>query len=109
MLWIEPGLYVRIEQLQGPRAPMPHPLENGFNTHTAYRLLGLSNPSETADAYAILSNDADQMWFICTRHLRILGPLPANTAMRVALADVGVSPAATAAMAGGTVHAVQTG
>lgn len=109
MLWIEPGLYVRIEQLQGPRAPLPRPLENGFNPHTAYRLLGLSNPSETADAYAILSNDEDQMWFICTRHLRIVGPLPVSSGVRVALADTDAGTPAAAAVDAGRVHAVQAG
>lgn len=73
MMWMEPGLYVRIQQLDGSRAPQPQPLDSGFSTATGYRVLGMHTPSETADAYVVLSNDRDEMWFICTRHLRVLG------------------------------------
>lgn len=68
MLWLETGVYVRVEELAG--GPPPHPLKSGFNTDTAYRALGCFNPSETSDAYFILSNDRDEIWFICNRHLR---------------------------------------
>lgn len=71
MLTLEPGLYLRVVQL--PNGPKPLPLESGFNTKTAYRALGLFNPSETSDAYFIFSNDRDEIWFICNRHLRAVG------------------------------------
>lgn len=32
-------------------------------------------PSETSDAYFILSNDRDEVWFICNRHLRTVAAL----------------------------------
>ncbi|NIG16324.1 hypothetical protein [Pantoea sp. Cy-640] len=68
MLWMEQGLYLRVEELPG--GPRPLPLLSGFSLTTAYRALGCFNPSETSDAYFILSNDRDEVWFICNRHLR---------------------------------------
>ena len=68
MLWLEKGVYVRVEELVD--GPLPLPLKSGFNIDTAYRALGCFNPSETSDAYFILSNDRDEIWFICNRHLR---------------------------------------
>ncbi|MBZ9750628.1 hypothetical protein GO986_00530 [Deinococcus sp. HMF7620] len=73
MLAFHPHLFVRIVELDGPRAPMPKPLSSGFNPHRAYRVLGVYNPSESSDAYFILANDRDEMWFICQRHLRFAG------------------------------------
>ncbi|PYE49992.1 hypothetical protein DES52_11912 [Deinococcus yavapaiensis KR-236] len=70
MLAFHPHLFVHVKQLEGPRAPIPKPLDSGFNEHTAYRVLGMFNPSETSDAYFILANDRDEVWFICQRHLR---------------------------------------
>ncbi|AKG71659.1 MULTISPECIES: hypothetical protein [Serratia] len=74
MIWIEQGLYLRVVQMDN--APKPYPLDSGFSPHTAYRALGMYNPSETADAYFILSNDRDEIWFICNRHLRTVGLFP---------------------------------
>ncbi|RWR01872.1 hypothetical protein ED28_09530 [[Pantoea] beijingensis] len=68
MLWLEQGLYLKVNQLEN--GPRPLPLQSGFNGETAYRVLGCFNPSETSDAYYILSNDRDEIWFICNRHLR---------------------------------------
>lgn len=48
-----------------------------------YRALGLYNPSETSDAYFVLSNDRDEIWFICNRHLRTVGLIPQETRLRV--------------------------
>ena len=71
MLWMEQGLYLRVQELaNGPR---PLPLQSGFSVDTAYRVLGCFNPSETSDAYYILSNDRDEIWFICNRQLRTVG------------------------------------
>ncbi|MEH0834208.1 hypothetical protein [Pectobacterium cacticida] len=70
MLWLEQGLYVRIQELvNGPR---PLPSHSGFSTDIAYRVLGCFNPSETSDAYYILANDRDEIWFICNRHVRVV-------------------------------------
>lgn len=86
MLTVDLDLYMRIEQL--PNGPRPLPLESGFNTETAYKTLGLFNPSETSDAYFIFSNDRDEIWFICNRHLRAVGLFRGNTQTRVKLSDV---------------------
>ena len=86
MLTLENALYVRIEEL--PNGPKPLPLHSGFNTHTAYRALGMFNPSETSDAYFILSNDRDETWFICNRHVRTVALAPQVQAFRVPLAQL---------------------
>lgn len=70
MICYETGIYVRIEEMAGERAPMPKPLASGFLMSQAYRVLGIFNPSETSDAYLVLSNERDELWFICNRHLR---------------------------------------
>ncbi|WP_312947216.1 hypothetical protein [Superficieibacter sp.] len=70
MLWLEQGLYVRMQELEN--GPRPLPLQSGFNSETAYRVLGCFNPSETSDAYYILANDRDEIWFICNRHIRVV-------------------------------------
>ncbi len=85
MLTLESGLYVRIEELaDGPR---PMPLQSGFSRDTAYLSLGLFNPSETSDAYLILSNDRDEIWFICNRHVRTVHLDRHDTAFRKPLKD----------------------
>ena len=81
MLFFEPGLYLRVEELDN--GPKPFPLQSGFSTDVAYRALGLYNPSETSDAYFVLSNDRDEIWFICNRHLRTVGLIPHETRLRV--------------------------
>jgi len=70
MLWLEQGLYLRIEELEN--GPRPLPLNSGFSRETAYRAIGCFNPSETSDAYYILANDRDEIWFICNRHVRVV-------------------------------------
>lgn len=70
MLWMEQGLYLRVQELTG--GPRPLPLLSGFSLTTAYPALRCFNPSETSDAYFILSNDRDGVWFICNRHLRTI-------------------------------------
>ena len=45
--------------------------------------ISLYNPSETSDAYFVLSNDRDEIWFICNRHLRTVGLIPHETRLRV--------------------------
>ena len=62
---LEPGLYVRVEEMQN--GPKPLPLQSGFAQTQAYRALGLYNPSETGDAYFVRSNDRDEVWFNCNR------------------------------------------
>lgn len=81
MIFFEPGLYLRVEELEN--GPKPFPLQSGFSMGCAYRALGLYNPSETSDAYFVLSNDRDEIWFICNRHLRTVGLLPQENRLRV--------------------------
>ena len=70
----EPGLYVRKGELDiGPRK---FALSNDFLTGRAYRALSLYDRSETSDAYFVLSNDRDEIWFICNRHVRADALLP---------------------------------
>lgn len=85
MLSLETGLYLRVQELS--EGPHPRPLRSGFNTETAYRALGMFNPSETSDAYFIFSNDRDEVWFICNRHLRVVALRPDLTAVRLPLAE----------------------
>ena len=88
MIALENGLYLRVQEL--PNGPKPFPLQSGFSPETAYRAIGLFNPSETSDAYFILSNDRDEVWFICNRHLRTVALAANNSAMRVPLASLGL-------------------
>ena len=85
MLTLESNLYVRVVQLDS--GPHPLPLASGFNSNTAYRALGMFNPSETSDAYFILSNDRDELWFICNRHARVVGLLPRSKDLRMPTGD----------------------
>lgn len=73
MLAFHPQMFVRIVEFGGPRPPVPLPLQSGFSEDRAYRVVGVYNPSETSDAYFILPNDRDELWFICQRHLRFAG------------------------------------
>lgn len=52
MITLETGLYLRVQELKD--GPKPSPLQSGFNMQTAYRALGMFNPSETSDAFFIL-------------------------------------------------------
>ena len=81
MIFFEPGLYLCVEELDN--GPKPFPLQSGFSMGVAYRALGLYNPSETSDAYFVLSNDRDEIWFICNRHLRTVGLIPHEKRLRV--------------------------
>ncbi len=85
MIALLPDLYVVIAQLDHARAPQPLPLQNGFSEAYAYRILGLHTPSETSEAYLILSNDRDEIWFISNRHVRTLGLRPGCTELRLPL------------------------
>ncbi|MGI8565624.1 MAG: hypothetical protein ACR2LZ_03980 [Pyrinomonadaceae bacterium] len=85
MICIEPGLYVVIEEAEHERAPQPFPLTNGFSHSYAYRVLGVYSASETSEAYFILSNDRNEIWFISNRHLRTYKILPHSSQLTIAL------------------------
>lgn len=77
--YLRPGLKVRVEQLDGQHAPRPLPLENGFSQERIYEPVGLHCPSESGEAYLILVNDHDEIWFISNRHLRAVTPILEET------------------------------
>ncbi|MBS1713081.1 MAG: hypothetical protein JST30_01955 [Armatimonadetes bacterium] len=73
---IKPNLFVRIEQLEGENAPRPLPLSSGFSVGRAYEVLGIHAPSESSEAFLILKNDRDEIWFVSNRHVRIVEHRP---------------------------------
>lgn len=85
MIYFQPGLYVRIEQLETELAPVPKPLQHGFNTETAYLVLGAFSLSESGEAFLVLSNDANEIWFISNRHLRTHDLRPDSKSFRLPL------------------------
>lgn len=87
MIYVQDGLFVRIQQLETPLAPNPKPLAHGFNNDTAYRVLGCFSLAESADAFFILSNDRDEIWFISNRHLRTCDLAPESAVFRKPLAE----------------------
>lgn len=84
MIDYERGLYVVIEQLA--KGPAPFPLEHGFGVGTAYRVLGIYNPSESGECWLILSNDDDQLWYISQRHVRTHSLVRNSSDLRMVLA-----------------------
>jgi hypothetical protein len=96
--YIESGLYVRIVEL--PKGPHPLPLSSGFSNETAYRVLGFESFSETSEAFLVLSNDADQIWFISNRHIRTTVLNPQETRLRICLTELApVRPQSRSVMA----------
>jgi hypothetical protein len=79
-VYVEPGLYVRIEEAaDGPR---PLPLASGFTPASAYRVLGMESFSESSDTYLMLANDRDEIWFISARHVRACALRPDDVRLR---------------------------
>lgn len=71
-IYIQPDIYVRVEEYKGERAPQPLPLSSGFSEDRVYRVLGIHTASESAEAFLILRNDRNEMWFVSNRHFRIV-------------------------------------
>jgi hypothetical protein len=69
--FLQNELWVVVEESHRPHAPRPLPLESGFSSDKAYRVMGLHCPSETSEAYFILCNDRDEVWFISNQHFRV--------------------------------------
>lgn len=84
MISLEPGLYLRVQELPGRAYPLP--LQSGFSVDVAYRAIGIYSPSETSECYFILSNDRDETWFISNRHLRVVGLFPERDDIQFPLA-----------------------
>ena len=85
MVTNENDLYVVICEMQGDRSPPSQPLRNGFSEKFAYRVLGLHSASETSEAYLILANDRDELWFISNKHVRAHALFPGSTQLRIPL------------------------
>lgn len=85
MIFLEPGLYLRVEEMRN--GPKPLPLQSGFSALRAYRALGLYSPAETSDAYFVLSNDRDEVWFICNRHFRTHALMPTEDRFNFAIKE----------------------
>lgn len=83
MLTLDTHVLMRVVQINDE--PCRLPLNSGFSESTAYRMLGMFNPSETSDAYFILSNDRDEIWYICNRDLSTVGVLDDFRGFRVPL------------------------
>ncbi len=88
MMYIQDGLYVRIQEDQVPTAPLPKPLQSGFSREFTYRVLGAFSLSESGEAYFILANDRDEIWFISNRHLRVHQLLPSSREFRLPLPSI---------------------
>lgn len=85
MIYIQAGLYVTVRQLDTISAPKPLPLQNGFSENCGYLVLGAFSLSESGEAFFVLSNDRDEIWFISNRHLRAHKLLPDSQAFRIAV------------------------
>jgi len=68
-VYIKSGVKVIINQIDTKFAPHPKPLDNNFSENKEYEIIGLYCPSETSEAFCILVNDINQIWFISNRHL----------------------------------------
>lgn len=71
-IYLKPDIFVKIKQMEGDHAPHPLPLSSGFSEGLSYEILGIHTASESAEAFLILRNDRDEMWFISNRHVRIV-------------------------------------
>ncbi len=80
MIYLQDGLYVRVQEL--PQGPAPLPLKSGFDATKAYRALGIYTASESSECFFVLSNDRDEVWFISNRHLRTVALTPDDKRLR---------------------------
>ncbi len=87
MIYIQSGLYVSVRQLENGAAPLPLPLENGFSENNAYLVLGAFSLSESGEAYFVLSNDRNEIWFISNRHLRTYKIIENSPQFRIAISE----------------------
>ncbi len=77
------------------KGPHPFALQQGFSEATAYRVLGVYNPSESGECWLILSNDRNEMWYISQRHVRTWRLFPDERQFRIPLTEVvPISPSA---------------
>lgn len=72
-VYLQTELWVTVNESDRPNAPVPRPLSSGFSSSRSYRVLGMHCPTETSEAYLILCNDRDEIWFISNQHFRLDG------------------------------------
>jgi hypothetical protein len=77
------GLYVRPDQVIP--SLHPRPLDCGFRAESMYRVVLAYNASETSEAYLGIVRDDGALWFIPTRHLRVVGVFPELKDLQVPL------------------------
>lgn len=74
MIYVQPDLWVVVEEMEGKNAPVPKPLQNGFSEGVAYRVIGAMG--DIGECYMMLSNDNNEVWYVSNRHLRTLNASP---------------------------------
>jgi hypothetical protein len=67
--------------------PSQKPLQNGSSRRFAYLALGAFSLAESGEAFFILANGRDEIWFISNRHLRVRQLLPGSTEFHRRLTD----------------------
>lgn len=70
-VYLQEPIWVVVQESDRPNAPVPRPLSSGFSKSKAYRVLGLHCPTETSEAYFVLCNDRNEVWFISNQHFRV--------------------------------------
>ena len=71
-LYLQEEMWVSVKESERPNAPVPRPLSSGFSEGKIYRILGIHAPTETSEAYLILCNDRNEIWFISNQHFRVV-------------------------------------
>jgi hypothetical protein len=70
-VYLQEPIWVVVNEAERPNAPVPRPLSSGFSSNKAYRVLGLHCPTETSEAYFVLCNDRNEVWFVSNQHFRV--------------------------------------
>jgi len=83
MLVVHTHLFARGEQPDNALRPLP--LASGLIERKVYWAVGMFNRWETSDACFIVSNDVDEVKFICSRNLRSVCLAAENEVLRMPL------------------------
>lgn len=67
-MWVEANEYIGEDMPTGAT-----PTQAGLRNDSAYRVLGLfDNGNMNEDAYVLVLNDDGELWFLSTRHVRVV-------------------------------------